>query len=132
MIYKLEIMTIELFSMYGKQVSISYDYLFSVLWPLQFHIFCGSLQFMIDPQDFQDSEPDILANSASAVIERIKENSDQCAMALRSLCRRKKGLTVEVCLLPLMSHFHVHNLKLSFLCMECSYFNHMSKFSISL
>ena len=25
MIYKLEIMTIELFSMYGKQVSISYD-----------------------------------------------------------------------------------------------------------
>ncbi|EES04045.1 uncharacterized protein At3g49140 [Sorghum bicolor] len=70
MIYKLEIMTIELFSMYGKQ-------------------------FMIDPQDFQDSEPDILANSASAIIERIKENSDQCAMALRSLCRRKKGLTVE-------------------------------------
>jgi len=63
-------MTIELFSMYGKQ-------------------------FMIDPQDFQDSEPDILANSASAIIERIKENSDQCAMALRSLCRRKKGLTVE-------------------------------------
>ncbi|CAL4946116.1 unnamed protein product [Urochloa decumbens] len=70
MIYKLEIMTIELFSMYGKQL-------------------------MIDPQDFQDSEPDILANSASAIIERIKENSDQCAVALRSLCRRKKSLTVE-------------------------------------
>ncbi|CAO2182032.1 unnamed protein product [Urochloa humidicola] len=70
MIYKLEIMTIELFSMYGKQL-------------------------MIDPQDFQDSEPDILANSASAIIERIKENSDQCAMALRSLCCRKKSLTVE-------------------------------------
>lgn len=70
MIYKLEIMTIELFSMYGKQ-------------------------FKIDPQDFQDSEPDILANSASSIIERIKENSDQCAAALRSLCRRKKGLTVE-------------------------------------
>ncbi|WVZ67816.1 hypothetical protein U9M48_016845 [Paspalum notatum var. saurae] len=70
MIYKLEIMTVELFSMHGKQL-------------------------MIDPQDFQDSEPDILANSASAIIERINENSDQCAMALRSLCRRKKGLTVE-------------------------------------
>ncbi|CAL4959958.1 unnamed protein product [Urochloa decumbens] len=70
MIYKLEIMTIELFSMYGKQL-------------------------MIDPQDFQDSEPDILANSASAIIGRIKENSDQCAVALRSLCRRKKSLTVE-------------------------------------
>ncbi|KAL6840037.1 hypothetical protein ACP4OV_029847 [Aristida adscensionis] len=70
MFYKLEIMTVELFSIYGKQL-------------------------MIDPQDFQDAEPDILANSASAIIERIKDNSDQCAMALRSLCRRKKSLTVE-------------------------------------
>ncbi|KAL6614002.1 hypothetical protein ACP70R_036272 [Stipagrostis hirtigluma subsp. patula] len=70
MIYKLEIMTVELFSIYGKQS-------------------------MIDPQDFQDAEPDILANSASAIIERIKENSDQCAIALRSLCRRKKSLNVE-------------------------------------
>ncbi|XP_062228629.1 uncharacterized protein At3g49140-like isoform X2 [Phragmites australis] len=70
MIYKLEIMIIELFSIYGKQLT-------------------------IDPQDFQDAEPDILANSASAIIERIKENSDQCAMALKSLCRRKKNLTVE-------------------------------------
>ncbi|TVU36163.1 hypothetical protein EJB05_18082 [Eragrostis curvula] len=70
MIYKLEIMSIELFSIYGKQL-------------------------MIDPQDFQDVEPDILSNSASAIIERIKENNDQCAVALRSLCRRKKSLTVE-------------------------------------
>lgn len=69
-IYKLEIMAIELFSIYGKQL-------------------------MIDPQDFQDAEPDLLANSASEIIERIKENSDQCTMALRSLCRRKRGLTVE-------------------------------------
>ncbi|KAG8078762.1 hypothetical protein GUJ93_ZPchr0007g3188 [Zizania palustris] len=38
--YKVEIMTVELFSIYGKQL-------------------------MIDPQDFQDAEPDILANSAS-------------------------------------------------------------------
>ncbi|XP_062207784.1 uncharacterized protein At3g49140-like isoform X2 [Phragmites australis] len=70
MIYKLEIMTIELFSIHRKQL-------------------------MIDPQDFQDAEPDILANSASTIIQRIKENSDQCAMALKSLCRRKKSLTVE-------------------------------------
>ncbi|KAK3166236.1 hypothetical protein QOZ80_1AG0043190 [Eleusine coracana subsp. coracana] len=70
MIYKLEIMTIELFSIYGKHL-------------------------MIDPQDFQDAEPDILSNSASAIIERIIENSEQCAMALQSLCRRKKSLTVE-------------------------------------
>uniref|UniRef100_A0A0D9V924 DUF2470 domain-containing protein n=1 Tax=Leersia perrieri TaxID=77586 RepID=A0A0D9V924_9ORYZ len=69
-IYKLEIMTVELFSIYGKQL-------------------------MIDPQDFQDAEPDILANSALEIINRIKENDDQCAMALKSLCHRKKGLTVE-------------------------------------
>jgi hypothetical protein len=87
---------------------------------------------MIDPQDFQDSEPDILANSASAIIQRIKETSDQCAVALRSLCRRKKSLAVEVHLLALMLYFHVHNLKLSFLCMGCSSFKNMSKFIISL
>lgn len=52
---------------------------------------------MIDPQDFQDAEPDLLSNHASDIIKRIKENSDQCTMALRSLCSRKKGLTVEVC-----------------------------------
>ncbi|KAL5228167.1 hypothetical protein ABZP36_016432 [Zizania latifolia] len=69
-IYKLEIMTVELFSIYGKQL-------------------------MIDPQDFQDAEPDILATSASEIINLIKENDDQCTMALRSLCQRKKGLTVE-------------------------------------
>uniref|UniRef100_A0ACD5XAE5 Uncharacterized protein n=3 Tax=Avena sativa TaxID=4498 RepID=A0ACD5XAE5_AVESA len=69
-IYKLEIMTIELFSIYGKQL-------------------------IIDPQDFQDAEPDVLSNYASDIIKRIEENSDQCTMALRSLCNRKKGLTVE-------------------------------------
>ncbi|CAM0884146.1 unnamed protein product [Alopecurus aequalis] len=69
-IYKLEIMTIELFSVYGKQL-------------------------IIDPQDFQDTEPDVLSNHASDIMKRIKENSDQCTMALRSLCSRKKGLTVE-------------------------------------
>ncbi|KAM0926050.1 hypothetical protein ACQ4PT_003887 [Festuca glaucescens] len=69
-IYKLEIMTIELFSVYGKQL-------------------------IIDPQDFQDAEPDVLSNYAADIIKRIEENSDQCTMALRSLCSRKKGLTVE-------------------------------------
>jgi hypothetical protein len=62
-----------------------------------FFISCKFLQLMIDPQDFQDAEADILSNSASAIIERIKENSEQYAMALQSLCRRKKSLTVEVC-----------------------------------
>jgi hypothetical protein len=34
--------------------------------------------------------------------------------------------------LALMLYFHVHNLKLSFLCMGCSSFKNMSKFIISL
>lgn len=126
MIYKLEIMTIELFSMYGKQVMLLQNIILpdflGALWPLKFLIFHGLLQLMIDPQDFQDSEPDILATSASAIIERIKENSDQCAVALRSLCRRKKSITVEVCLSSLMPYFHDHYLKLpsSFFCVKCS------------
>ena len=57
---------------------------------------------MIDPQDFQDAEPDLLSNHASDIIKRVKENSDQCTMALRSLCSRKKGLTVEVCFCSVM------------------------------
>ncbi|OAY73893.1 Uncharacterized protein ACMD2_01238 [Ananas comosus] len=64
-IYKLEIMTMEL------------------------------LSSMIDLQEFQDAEPDVLANSASAIIERFNEYGTQCNTALKALCRRRKGLTVE-------------------------------------
>lgn len=54
---------------------------------------------MINLQDFLDAEPDVLAHSASAIIERINQYGVQCNVALRSLCRRRKGLIVEVCFL---------------------------------
>lgn len=51
---------------------------------------------MIDLQEFQDAEPDVLANSASAIIERFNEYGTECNTALKALCRRRKGLAVEV------------------------------------
>ncbi|KAJ0977422.1 hypothetical protein J5N97_012896 [Dioscorea zingiberensis] len=69
-IYKLEIMTIELFSMYGDQT-------------------------MIDLQDFLDAEPDVLAHSSPAIIDRFGEYGLQGNLALKALCRKKKGLIVE-------------------------------------
>ncbi|MQM09732.1 hypothetical protein Taro_042617, partial [Colocasia esculenta] len=69
-VYKLEIMTIELFSVYGGQ-------------------------FSINLQDFQDAQPDALAHCASAIIERISMHDMSCSSALKSLCRKKKGLNIE-------------------------------------
>ncbi|XP_042470843.1 uncharacterized protein At3g49140-like [Zingiber officinale] len=69
--YKLEIMTMDLSSVYGDQS-------------------------IINLQDFQDAEPDQLANSASAIMERINEYGAQSSVALKALCRRRKGLNVEV------------------------------------
>ncbi|KAG6509432.1 hypothetical protein ZIOFF_027422 [Zingiber officinale] len=54
------------------------------------------LQSTINLQDFQDAEPDLLANSASAIMERISEYGAQSSVALKALCRRRKGLNVEV------------------------------------
>lgn len=54
------------------------------------------MQSLISLQEFQDAEPDLLAHSASAIIERINEYGLQCNVALKALCRRKKGLNVEV------------------------------------
>ncbi|XP_020702358.1 uncharacterized protein At3g49140 isoform X2 [Dendrobium catenatum] len=69
-LYKLEIMTMELFSVYGDQS-------------------------IIDLQDFQDAEPDVLAHCASAIIERFSEDGMQFDAALKALCRKRKGLVVE-------------------------------------
>lgn len=54
------------------------------------------LQSIINLHDFQDAEPDLLANSASAIMERISEYGAQSSVALKALCRRRKGLNVEV------------------------------------
>jgi len=68
-LYRLEIMRIELFSVYGVQSEISL-------------------------QDFQDAEPDVLAHSTPAIVERFGEKGISCNVALKALCK-KKGLDVE-------------------------------------
>ncbi|XXG89224.1 hypothetical protein AAC387_Pa12g1278 [Persea americana] len=69
-LYKLEIMRIELFSVYGDQS-------------------------MVSLQDFQEAEPDVLVHSASTILERFTEYGMKCDNALKALCRKKKGLHVE-------------------------------------
>ncbi|XP_009337441.1 uncharacterized protein At3g49140 [Pyrus x bretschneideri] len=68
-LYRLEIMRIELFSVYGVQSTISLH-------------------------DFQDAEPDVLVNSTSEIVERFSERGIRCDVALKALCKRK-GLHVE-------------------------------------
>ncbi|KAK9287796.1 hypothetical protein L1049_016236 [Liquidambar formosana] len=68
-LYRLEIMRIELFSLYGVQSAIRL-------------------------QDFQDAEADVLVHSASAILERFSEKGTSCSIALKALCK-KKGLHVE-------------------------------------
>lgn len=54
------------------------------------------MQSIIDLQDFQDAEPDVIAHCASAIIERFNEDGMQFDAALKALCRKRKGLVVEV------------------------------------
>ncbi|XVF37822.1 hypothetical protein REPUB_Repub20aG0044000 [Reevesia pubescens] len=69
-LYRLEIMQMEFFSIYGVQSSISL-------------------------QDFQDAEPDVLVQSTSAILERFSEKGIRYNVALKALCK-KKGLQIEV------------------------------------
>uniref|UniRef100_A0A2P2KPW8 Uncharacterized protein At3g49140 n=1 Tax=Rhizophora mucronata TaxID=61149 RepID=A0A2P2KPW8_RHIMU len=68
-LYRLEIMGIELFSVYGNQSTISL-------------------------QDFQDAEPDVLLHSTSAIVELFHAKGIRFDTALKALCK-KKGLHVE-------------------------------------
>ncbi|XP_038898179.1 uncharacterized protein At3g49140 isoform X2 [Benincasa hispida] len=68
-LYRLEIMRIELFSVYGVQSEVSL-------------------------QDFQGAEPDILLHSTAEIIERFSEKGIRCNIALKALCK-KRGLHVE-------------------------------------
>lgn len=67
--YRLEIMKIELFSIYG-------------------------IQSVINLEDFLEAEPDGLLYSTSAIIENFGGNGILCNVALKALCK-KKGLHVE-------------------------------------
>ncbi|MBA0624788.1 hypothetical protein Godav_010077, partial [Gossypium davidsonii] len=58
-LYRLEIMQIELFSS------------------------------LISLKDFQDAEPDVLVHSTSAILERFSEKGIWCNVALKSLCKKK-------------------------------------------
>ncbi|CAN0858072.1 Uncharacterized protein At3g49140 [Linum grandiflorum] len=68
-VYRLEIMSIELFSVYGTQTTV------------------GLL-------DFQDAEPDVLLNSISAILERFNDRGINCDVALKTLCK-KRGIDIE-------------------------------------
>ncbi|PSS35894.1 hypothetical protein CEY00_Acc00204 [Actinidia chinensis var. chinensis] len=68
-IYRLEIMRMELFSVYG-------------------------VQSVIGLEDFKEAEPDVLVHSTSAIIERFSEKGLCCNFALKAFCK-KKGLFVE-------------------------------------
>ncbi|KAH8489462.1 hypothetical protein H0E87_024909 [Populus deltoides] len=68
-LHRLEILRIELFSLYGSQSVVSL-------------------------QDFQDAEPDVLAHSTSAILEHFSGKGSRCNVALKALCKRK-GLHVE-------------------------------------
>ncbi|CAN1731984.1 Uncharacterized protein At3g49140 [Linum perenne] len=68
-VYRLEIIGIELFSVYGSQAAV------------------GLL-------DFQDAEPDVLLNSISTIVERFNDRGINCDVALKALCK-KRGLDIE-------------------------------------
>ncbi|KAL7615659.1 hypothetical protein Lser_V15G02646 [Lactuca serriola] len=67
--YRLEIMKIELFSVYG-------------------------VQSVINLKDFRDAEADILVHSIHEIVENLNENTMNSNLALRALCK-KNGFHVE-------------------------------------
>ncbi|KAH9302096.1 hypothetical protein KI387_013679, partial [Taxus chinensis] len=69
-LYKLEILRIQLISVYGNQPTVTL-------------------------QDFQQAEPDILAHSSSEIIAHFNTGSKKTKRALKALCWKKKGLDVE-------------------------------------
>ncbi|XP_076943417.1 uncharacterized protein LOC143613648 [Bidens hawaiensis] len=67
--YRLEIMRVELFSVYGVQATINL-------------------------QDFRDAKPDILVHSIPDIIAHFGDDTMDCNLALKSLCK-KNGFYVE-------------------------------------
>lgn len=68
-IYRLEIIRVDLFSVYGAQLAVNL-------------------------YDFHDAEPDSLVHSAPAILEWFRQQGIRCKYALKALCR-KKGLHAE-------------------------------------
>lgn len=65
------------------------------------YVFC---QTSIEVQEFCDGEPDILAHCSAAIIDRMNFAGNKTEEALKALCRREKGLEVEV----IFSNFNMH------------------------
>ncbi|GAB2235565.1 hypothetical protein Drorol1_Dr00025994 [Drosera rotundifolia] len=76
--YRLDIVKIDLFSVYGIQHDVSKD-------------------------DFLDAVPDALVDSASAIIERLDMRGVDCNAAVKALCKRKGILVEEACLIGIDS-----------------------------
>lgn len=55
----------------------------------------SGLQKSIEIQDFCNGQPDILAHSAAAIMERVNQGGSKTERALKALCRRELGLEVE-------------------------------------
>ncbi|CAL5394846.1 unnamed protein product [Camellia sinensis] len=86
-LYRLEIMRIELFSIYGIQVM-------QVIRSSNRAQKKNAAASAIGLQDFQEAEPDVLVHSTPAIVERFGEKGTRCNFALKALCK-KKGLYVE-------------------------------------
>ncbi|KAF4361663.1 hypothetical protein G4B88_015286 [Cannabis sativa] len=102
-LYRLEILRIELFSVYGFQACTAIIHELRIrdsriLWPMMMIMLRDqevAMESAISLQDFQDAEPDFLVHSTSAIVERFIERGIRCDVALKALCK-KKGLLVEV------------------------------------
>ncbi|EOY04956.1 Pentatricopeptide repeat superfamily protein isoform 1 [Theobroma cacao] len=87
-LYRMEIMRMELFSIYGVQAFLMKRIMEERLSS------CFLYLSLISLQDFQDAEPDVLVHSTSAILERFSQNGIRCNVALKALCK-KKGLQIE-------------------------------------
>lgn len=86
-----------------KTMTIAFFFIFLVVVPfhgfrdiLVISTFIELLQSTVSLQDFQEAEPDVLVHSASTIIEHLTEYGMKCDTALKALCRKKRGLHVEV------------------------------------
>ncbi|XP_009765199.1 uncharacterized protein At3g49140 isoform X2 [Nicotiana sylvestris] len=104
-IYRLEILKIELFSVYGAQIQHCEERCLQGFGGTEISkgkineggkrpkVWLGS-KLAVNLHDFQDAEPDILVHSTPAIVEWFKQQGIKCKFALKALCR-KKGLHAE-------------------------------------
>ncbi|CAI0403143.1 unnamed protein product, partial [Linum tenue] len=78
--YKLEPIKIQLISADGHQYVSSCDF-----W----------VQTSVEPDDFRNAKPDVIAHSSAKIISRLKDGGEKVTEALISLCWRCKGIQVE-------------------------------------